>query len=109
MAVSMDYIKGGEVLIAPRLDYKYQYLLKCSECGECYCLLGPFISHCASHYQRESSVEEKCPELESSYVEVKYDGEHADEEDEKEPVEGIELKIEPLGYTNAESEVNIKD
>lgn len=52
-----DYIKGGEVLIAPTLDYKEQFILKCQECEYYYEQLDSFVSHCLGHFQAETNEE----------------------------------------------------
>lgn len=51
----LDYIRGGEFLIAPSLDYKDQYILKCCECEEYYDQLETLFSHCIGHYQSKSN------------------------------------------------------
>lgn len=62
MTVYKEYIKGGEILIAPSLKYEDQYVLKCCECEEYHSLLESFLSHCLSHYGLEPKKERVCPE-----------------------------------------------
>lgn len=45
----LEYTKGGYILIAPSVDYKHQYILKCFMCDDYYGDFEPFLSHCFSH------------------------------------------------------------
>lgn len=41
----IEYILCGEILVAPAIDSKDQYCLKCNECSEYYSTLDEFIAH----------------------------------------------------------------
>uniref|UniRef100_A0A1I8N5G2 Uncharacterized protein n=1 Tax=Musca domestica TaxID=7370 RepID=A0A1I8N5G2_MUSDO len=50
----IEYILCGEILVAPAIDSKDQYCLKCNECSEYYSTLDEFIAH----HQSDHSVDD---------------------------------------------------
>lgn len=90
MSDYMEYIKCADVLISPSLDYKDQYILKCSECDDCFNDIDSLIQHYLNHQYEDAILEEKTV---SGLIDAIYEGGDKNEMDVQ---ENVTIKYEYL-------------